>query len=164
MTNWDNALNISTLRSHCLVNSLGNWVAALPRIWRVFYDKDNNCMETMSDTEGIIKYEFQSTRRFTRVETTVNATPKGALATASELSPEMLRLLCTSKAQYTGNEEEYKLVLEFLHSWGGEWMWSDLRLTKSPEWIVECLKKKTLVCVTDGSYNKKKAPGDCSAG
>ena len=36
-------------------------------------------------------------------------------------------------------------------------MWEDIQLTESPEWIVEFLKKRALVCVTDGLYNKKKA-------
>ena len=47
------------------------------------------------------------------------------------------------------------MFLEFLYNWGGKWMWTDLRLTKSPESIVECLKQKTLVYVIDGSYNNK---------
>ena len=30
--------------------------------------------------------------------------------------------------------------------------------------MAECLKKRTLVCVTDGSYQKEKAPNLCGAG
>ena len=43
-------------------------------------------------------------------------------------------------------------------------MWRDLRLDGSPEWVAESLRNKSLVCVTDGSYNKKEAPNVCSAG
>ena len=44
-------------------------------------------------------------------------------------------------------------------------MWEDLRLCESSlEWVVEGLREGTLVCVTDGSYFKKKAPNVCSAG
>ena len=43
-------------------------------------------------------------------------------------------------------------------------MWKDLRLTEDPEWIVESLQNKSLVCVTDGSYDKQRAPNVCSAG
>ena len=44
-------------------------------------------------------------------------------------------------------------------------MWEDLRLSESSlEWVVEGLKEGSLVCVTDGSYFKKKAPNVCSAG
>ena len=31
-------------------------------------------------------------------------------------------------------------------------------------WVAECLKNKTLVCVSDNSYNKQVAPDVCSAG
>ena len=38
-------------------------------------------------------------------------------------------------------------------------MWEDLQMCESSlEWIVEGLKEGTLVCVTDGSYFKKKSP------
>ena len=43
-------------------------------------------------------------------------------------------------------------------------MWHDLRLHEDPSWVAECLKNKTLVCVTDGSYMKGRAPNLCSAG
>ena len=43
-------------------------------------------------------------------------------------------------------------------------MWEDLRLTEDLEWIVESLQNKSLVCVTDGSYDKQRAPDVCSAG
>ena len=37
-------------------------------------------------------------------------------------------------------------------------------MTKSPKWVAECLRNKTLICVTDGSYAKKKATEVSSAG
>ena len=43
-------------------------------------------------------------------------------------------------------------------------MWNDLRLIEVPSWVAECLKNKTLVCATDGLYNKQVAPDVCSAG
>ena len=43
-------------------------------------------------------------------------------------------------------------------------MWDGLNLSEDPSWVAECLKNKTIVCVTDGSYNKQVAPDVCSAG
>ena len=63
---WFRAFNTSTLGTMCLQNRLGNWVAASPRIWRVFYDEEENCMEVLSDTEGLLKYRYGSTRTFYR--------------------------------------------------------------------------------------------------
>ena len=34
--------------------SLGKWVAASPRIWRVFYNEGKNCIEALSDTVGLV--------------------------------------------------------------------------------------------------------------
>ena len=43
-------------------------------------------------------------------------------------------------------------------------MWKDLHMHEDPSWVVECLTNNTLVCVTDGSYQKEFAPELCSAG
>ena len=43
-------------------------------------------------------------------------------------------------------------------------MWEDLRMTESPEWVAECLQNRTLICVTDGSYDKQRAGDVSSAG
>ena len=80
------------------------------------------------------------------------------------MSEESVRLVCQSKALFTPEEVEKKPFREFLNSWGGDWMWEDLKMTESPEWVAECLRNKALVCVTDGSYAKKKASDVCSAG
>ena len=39
-----------------------------------------------------------------------------------------------------------------------------LVLPEDPSWIAEALTNNTLVCVTDGLYNQKKAPDICTAG
>ena len=43
-------------------------------------------------------------------------------------------------------------------------MWDVLKLSENPSWVDECLKNKTLVCVTNGSYNKQVVPDVCSEG
>ena len=60
---WNRAFNASTLGTMALANRLGNWVAASPRIWRVFYDDDENVMEVLHDEKGLIRYEYDSTRQ-----------------------------------------------------------------------------------------------------
>ena len=62
---WNQAFNTSNSRTMCLSQRLGDWVAASPRIWRVFYDELDNCMEVLSDTEGMIKYKQDRYARFT---------------------------------------------------------------------------------------------------
>jgi hypothetical protein len=57
---------------------------------------------------------------------------------------------------------------EYLRSWGGEWMWEgvdDNQVTKHDlTWLVEGMTSGLLIWVTDGSYNKLKAPDVSGAG
>jgi hypothetical protein len=50
---------------------------------------------------------------------------------------------------------------EFLYSWGGTWKWEgideDQATKEDVTWIVEGVKNNTLIWVTDGSYDRKKA-------
>ena len=61
-------------------------------------------------------------------------------------------------------DDNGKTFVEFLKSWEGKWTWDGLILSEDPSWVAKCLKNGTLVCVTDGSYNKQVAPDVCSAG
>ena len=161
---WNRAFNTSTYGSMALAIRLGNWVAVSPRIWRVFYDQDKNIMEVLHDEKGLIRYEYDSTRNFRNPHFDAEGVPSGVPATAEEMSEESVRLMCQSNALFTPEEVERRPFRELLNSWGGEWMWEDLRMTESPEGVAECLRNKTLICVTDGSYAKKKASDVCSAG
>ena len=80
------------------------------------------------------------------------------------LSEERLRLRCTCKERFCEHSENNKSFLDLLKSWGGEWLWRGLNLNEDPSWAAECLANNTLVCVTDGSYQKELAPDLCSAG
>ena len=115
-------------------------------------------MEVLSDIEGVIKYEYDKNGKFIRAHVDEDVTPGGTPVTAKLISPESIKLHSTSKAQFASEVEEVKSFMEVLTSWDGKWMWSGLRLTESIEWVAECLKNRTLVCVTDGSYQKEKAP------
>ena len=79
----------------------------------------------------------------------MNRVPQGVPAATTEMSKDSIRLFCQSKEQHIPESEVQKSFKELLKSWGSTWMWKDLRLTEDPEWIVESLQNKTLVCVTD---------------
>ncbi len=50
---------------------------------------------------------------------------------------------------------------EVLYSWRGQWMWEGIEagqgLPYDMSWVAEGMKIHTLIWVTDGSYNRKKA-------
>jgi hypothetical protein len=51
---------------------------------------------------------------------------------------------------------------EYIRNWGGEWMWEgieDGQATKRDlSWLVEGMRSNSLLWVTDGSYDRKRAP------
>merc|ERR1712197_123859 len=71
----DRAFNTSTYGSMALAIRLGNWVAASPRIWREFYDRDDNIMEVLHDEKGLIRYEYDSTRNFRNPQVDAEGVP-----------------------------------------------------------------------------------------
>ena len=91
-------------------------MAASPRIWRVFYDEEDNCMEVLSDTEGLLKYRYGSTRTFYKFQTEADGVPQGVPATATEMSEDSVRLFCQSKEQYVPESEAQKSFKELLES------------------------------------------------
>ncbi len=57
---------------------------------------------------------------------------------------------------------------ELLYSWGWTWMWEGMEAGKdSPDdisWMADGLKNSSLIWVTDGSYDRKKAKDLCGIG
>ena len=150
---------------HTLPCGLGGWRAASPRIWRVFYDEDDDRLEILSDTRGLVYFERER-GRFVERQATKDACPKGLPASVKWMPNGTAKLLNRSREHMPSEEEEEasKDLREYLKAWGGDWMWRDLRISEDPSWVAESLTKGTLVCVTDGSYNKNIDPEICSAG
>jgi hypothetical protein len=57
---------------------------------------------------------------------------------------------------------------EFLRSWGGKWMWEgvkDSQATKQDlSWLIQGMESNLLIWVTEGSYDRKCAPGISGVG
>ena len=61
-------------------------------------------MEVLSDSEGLLKYRYGSTRTFYRFQTEANGVPQGVPATATEMSEDSIRftvkiLVCNFELQ-----------------------------------------------------------------
>ena len=162
---WAEALKRTNFNSYSFTTRLGKWVLRSPRIWRAFYDEDENCIEVLSDEEGLIWCDHVRGRNFRRGELMGQAEPSGLPATVEALGEDILKLFCTSQRQFQLQEEETKFLLERLKSWGGELMWDGLQLDDDEDisWVAESLKNKSIVCVTDSSYMKDVSPDICTA-
>ena len=117
---WKRAFDTATSGSMCLSRGLGDWAAASPRIWRVFWNEGDNIIEVLSDTEGVIKYEHEQYATFTRTHADKDGTPSGVPATVKSISLDRIKTHSTSKAQFTPEVEEAKSFMEILTSWDGK--------------------------------------------
>jgi hypothetical protein len=56
----------------------------------------------------------------------------------------------------------------FLNTWGERWMWEGINKSQSTKhnltWMEEGMKSNTLIWVTDGSYDRKRAADLCGVG
>ena len=122
-------------------------------------------MDVVSDTEGVLRYKFDKLRWFNRCSELSPEAAKGVPATITDASPERVRLLNSSRSKQAPRETpEFVTFQDNLKSYGGQWMWKDLRMGQSAAWVADCLRDGNLVCVTDGLYMKKHAKDVCSAG
>ena len=95
----------------------------------------------------------------------VGRAPQGAPATVVEgPGPRSLRLKNTGPDMYYEDLPPFTTFKDHLLSFGGLWMWKDHYVHDDIDWIVTGMEQGTLICVTDGSYNRKKAPMICGAG
>ena len=57
--------------------------------------------------------------------------------------------------------KEHTNFWDFIHSWGGSWMWDDIDFTQDTtqdlKWVAEGMQNNTLVWTTDRSYDRKRA-------
>ena len=114
-------------------------------------------LEVLSDEEGVILCEPLQQGQFRRGSTADYRAPKGEPATVEAVDDNTLKLMNTGRKHYeaptTKEKPEFR---DFLNSWGGEWMWKGLRMNESPEWVADCLRRNTLVCVTDAVRTTRK--------
>ena len=50
-----------------------------------------------------------------------------------------------------------------LFQWGCTWLWDNLNLDGSPEWIARSILRHFCISVCDGSYMRERFPSDSSA-
>ena len=126
-------------------------------------------VDLVSDCGEVMRYNMDQTRTYVRNSSHSAGTFKGVPVSVADVTEGTLRLTSIGgelrAAEEAETTDEATSFVDHLKSYGGEWMWRDLCMDDSSlEWVVESLREGTLVCVTDGSYFKKKAPNVCGAG
>lgn len=151
---------------------LGRWVAPSHRIWQWYFDPASNQVEEVVD--GVVRYYGPSAAAGTR--TTRSNVIYGPLATAAGALPLGLPTTVEHRPDNTVALKECGPPLascpsqpdefwQYLRSWGGAWMWDNVEEeTQDLRWLADALSNGTAVLVTDGSYDKKRAPRVSGAG
>ncbi len=81
--------------------------------------------------------------------------------TVEEMAPAIYRVV--NYASIPGPSPPPSSLWEVLEQWGSMWMWEDLELTGSFEFLVAAIIDGSLACVADGSHIKEIYPDICSA-
>jgi hypothetical protein len=164
-----------TLTGDKLKVPLGNWIHPTHRIWKWYYRVQDNNLQRLNDGT-LYHYRLQMGHRQTRttkmyhLERGEPYTPDvmlGLPTSVSGLSDQQVIKLSKGPALAKVPEETTNFW-RFLYNWGGTWMWEGIDEDKTTKenvtWIAEGMRNNTLIWVTDGSYNRKKAKEFSGAG
>ena len=154
---------------------LGNWINTTHRIWKWYYRADSDNLQRV-EGKTMFHYKPAAGFCFTRSTLTYHMTHE------EPLSPAMVHGLPISVTGFSA-QQVIKLSIgpalatetdartgfwKFLHSWGGTWMWEEIKPGKDTpadvSWIVDGLRNGALIWTTDGSYDRKKAVNLCGVG
>ncbi len=165
---WFNFWHCFTMTGDKLKVPLGPWISPTHRIWKWHYRADTDELQRVEGST-IFYYKpssgfcvTQATRLYHVVRkelllpTFIQGTP------TSITGPTVQRVVKLSKgpvlAKSLNGRQDF---WEFLYSWGGQWMWEGIEASKGlpydMSWVAEGMKNNTLLCVTDGSYDRKRA-------
>ena len=161
--------------AYVLTVPLGNWTKPTHCIWTWYY---REASDDLHRVEGNTLFHYKSAAglRFTRSTRTYYMSHEEPLPPTMTrgfpilvAGPSIHRVvkLSTGPALATATDTSTGFW-EFLHSWGGTWMWEVMEPGKDTpadiRWIVDGLRNGTLIWTTDGSYDRKKAVDLCGVG
>jgi hypothetical protein len=165
---WFNFWHNFTSTGDKLKVPLGNWTHPTHCIWQWYYRAQDDDLQRI---DGGTIYHYKLVLGHQRTWTT----RMYHLAREEPFSPTVVLGLSTSTLGFSNQQVvklskgpalaqasvEIKNIWEFLHSWGGNWMWEgiddDQETKEDATWIANGMRHNSLIWATDGSYNRKKA-------
>ena len=161
---WKSALNQLAPGGRLSVSArVGNWVHVGHKLqpWR--YDDEANILfrhhgEDLMDEypRAMIPPHHTNSGRYTKFGSNRARTPCNVACTVEEMAPAIYRVV--NHASIPGPSLPPTTLWEVLEQWGSMWMWDDLELTGSFEFLVAAIIDGSLTCVSDGSYIKEMYP------
>lgn len=168
---WTSFWSEYTLENDTLPRPLGRWLAPSHRQHEWFYQADADIL--LHRVEGGARvFGRRSTGLRTRSEHQYELFgPAPVTPDLLEYKPCSVRRI-TSEVVYLGATGPDHVpstpithdFLSYLKSWGGNWMWDGIVLRGSFQHVLSAVKESRACWVTDGSYDRKRAPSISSAG
>ena len=168
---WISFWSEYTMEHNALPRPLGKWQATTHRQHDWFYREDADILLHRVNG-GTRVFGRRSTGSRTRSDQQFELLgPAPATPDLSEYKPcSVRRITCelvslgASGPTHVATEPIKYDFLSFLKSWGGEWMWDGITLRGSFQDVLSAVKEGRARWVTDGSFDRKRAPSISSAG
>ena len=148
---------------------LSNWIHKSHRIWKWFYRPQDNNLQRI-DRGTVYHYKLVTGHQGTRTTRMYHLIIREEVfSPATQLGSPTSILGFSNQQVVKHNEgpafpqdpEEISNFWKFLHSWEGNWMWegidNDHDKKSDMSWRAKGMTHNSLIWVTDGSYNRKKA-------
>ena len=165
---WFNFWHNYVLTGDKLKIPLGGWINPTHRKW-LWYLSSTDDLHRIEDDFVYHYLPTQATRR-TRSALEYNLTWKeklrgdqkmGRPVSVRGLNDKSVSIMNTGPLFSRGPHQPSDFW-EFLRSWGGEWMWDGIEDSQGKKldlsWLIEGMRTNLLLWVTDGSYDRKRAP------
>ena len=175
---WSETWIQATLPGLYLRKPLGKWNTKPHYQWPWRYDRNRQELHITNDGETYEVFRRQESffrtrsSQFFRRTSDTTLLSEGTIVTV-DCDPRPTGLVYHSPSHVGGwdlipSQAEMFGFWDHIKSWGGLWMWEmifpDVGLGFDVAWMVSALRAGTLVCVTDGSYDRQRSPRVCAAG
>ena len=170
---WEDFWRSFTHTGLTLWRPLGRWIAPSHQLWEWHYDRASDQL-LRRDGDGVTFFVRAPSGRASRSRVSysrgwheVDTTPRGLPATVDTSFDDIANLRCVGPPLASGPSEPTNFW-RFLRAWGGTWMWDSFHLddpsSADLSWLVNAVRNNTAVWVTDGSFDRKRAPTVSGAG
>ena len=140
--------------------SLGNFIATGHKVWEWHVEETRGRLYHQIGDQVEV-YGHVRRGRYKQIRTSRSGKMRGAMAIVEE------GMLGTVKVCSVALFPPWPIppadFLDVLRGWGHTWIWDELQVNGSPDWIATAITDNSLVAVTDGSYIKEHHPDLCLA-
>lgn len=177
-SNWRQFWQATTDEGFTLRLPLGRWLHPTHRIWQWFRDESSGELLHLDGDQLHHYLPATGGRRLRSQKDFFLAWTEAVPNEWEPPSPTSIRPSQKDEDDVCAGRDGPALVAhgpsrpedfwQFLEGWGGEWMWEHLCVeepaAKDLTWVIEGMQRGSLVWVTDGSYDPKRAPNVSGAG